>query len=251
MVMRAAFVAVWICACAQAGMPSPITGDDDAGSGSGSGMPDGGMHTCTMSCDDSNVCTTDSCDNGTCAHVDLSCDDADACTTDSCDMVTGCAHVNNNHGAQTFTANGTIQTFAVPTCVTSLHVVASGAQGGGVTASYPGGYGATLEGDFPVAVGQNISILVGGAGLDGNANTDTASEGQRGGTGGGGTFVVRDVTILLIAGGGGGACGPFPAAASAGIPGGPGVITTNGAAGSGGAGGAAGGTNGAGGAVYS
>src|SRR5450755_4235197 len=232
--MRGAFLAVWFCACAQAGAPSPSAGGDDDGSGSGgsgSGMPDGGTtsHTCTTSCDDSNACTTDSCDNGTCAHVDLSCDDADACTTDSCDMVMGCAHVNNNHGTQTFTANGTIQTFAVPTCVTSLHLVASSAQGGGITAAYPGGLGATLEGDFSVAVGQNISILAGGAGADGNANTDTTSEGQRGGTGGGGTFVVRDVTILLIAGGGGGACGPFPQTGSAGIPGGPGLVTTDGA----------------------
>jgi len=193
--MRGAFLAVWFCACAQAGAPSPNTGGDDAGSGSGSGMPDGGTHTCT-SCDDSNACTTDSCDtSGTCAHVDLSCDDADACTTDSCDMAMGCAHVNNNHGTQTFTANGTIQTFAIPTCVTSLHVLAAGAAGGGTAGTvFVGGLGSTLEGDFSVAVGQTIKILVAGAGVDGSGVQTTAGFAQRGGTGGGGSFVVRDAT---------------------------------------------------------
>ncbi|HEY6037423.1 MAG TPA: hypothetical protein VIV58_24245, partial [Kofleriaceae bacterium] len=164
-----------VAACAQAGSTSQNTGGgDDASTGSGSGSDTG--HVCTTSCDDSNACTTDTCDNGTCAHTLVACDDADACTTDACDAVMGCTHVNNNHGTMTFSPTGTIQTFAVPSCVSSLHILAAGAQGGGAPGTI-GGLGATLEGDFAVAVGQNLSILVGGAGTAG-----VGAVGQRGGT---------------------------------------------------------------------
>src|SRR4029450_2492059 len=45
------------------------------------------------SCDDSNLCTTDSCVGGACQHALVSCDDGDACTSDACDSQTGlCAH---------------------------------------------------------------------------------------------------------------------------------------------------------------
>ncbi len=49
-------------------------------------------------CDDSNLCTDDSCDPATgCVHVDNtpSCDDGNACTTDLCLRYLGCVHVNN------------------------------------------------------------------------------------------------------------------------------------------------------------
>ena len=169
-----------VAACAQAGTSTQntgggddasTTGSDGSGSGSGSGSD---SHVCTTSCDDSNVCTTDTCDNGTCAHAVVGCDDADACTTDACDAVMGCTHVNNNHGTMSFSPNGAIQTFAVPACVSSLHILAAGAQGGGAN-GVVGGAGATMEGDFAVAVGQNISILVGGAGDGGSDGTNAAS----------------------------------------------------------------------------
>lgn len=43
-------------------------------------------------CNDSNVCSTDTCNtsNGTCGHTEVSCDDGSACTTDSCDAIKGC-----------------------------------------------------------------------------------------------------------------------------------------------------------------
>jgi len=239
-----ALAGVW--GCAQAGAQAPHTGDDDDQQ-----QPDGGgsdtTHTCPMSCDDTDVCTTDVCDNGTCTHMPVSCDDADACTTDTCDMVTGCAHTNNNHGMQVFAANGTIQMFTVPACVASVHIVAAGAQGGGAV-GVVGGMGATMDGDFAVAVGQAITVLPGGQGVDGAAGTNY---GQRGGTGGGGTFVVRDTTILVIAGGGGGACGPTSGTGTTiGVNGGPGQVTTNGQSGAGSTTGGAGGTNGGGGVTY-
>ena len=78
-----------------------------------------------LNCDDSNPCTTDSCDAALgCVHVNnsnacddgnvcttgdacsgrgrvggaaLNCDDGNVCTTDSCNAVSGCAHVNNTN----------------------------------------------------------------------------------------------------------------------------------------------------------
>jgi len=43
-------------------------------------------------CEDHDVCTTDACTDGTCAHVAISCDDGDACTDDACDGAAGCTH---------------------------------------------------------------------------------------------------------------------------------------------------------------
>ncbi|MBI1825090.1 MAG: hypothetical protein HY287_14855 [Planctomycetes bacterium] len=45
-------------------------------------------------CNDSNACTTDTCNigTGTCSHAAVNCDDANACTTDGCDAASGCTH---------------------------------------------------------------------------------------------------------------------------------------------------------------
>jgi slime mold repeat-containing protein/thrombospondin type 3 repeat protein len=52
-------------------------------------------------CDDSNLCTVDTCDpvTGTCAHAPLVCDDANACTTDTCDPAIGCVFEPLSAGA--------------------------------------------------------------------------------------------------------------------------------------------------------
>jgi len=57
----------------------------------------------SISCDDSKVCTTDTCDSNTgCVHTPINCDDSNACTTDSCDSKLGCQNIlincndNNN-----------------------------------------------------------------------------------------------------------------------------------------------------------
>ena len=47
-----------------------------------------------LGCDDSDVCTADSCDASTgCSSVAINCDDGQACTEDSCDSLTGCSTV--------------------------------------------------------------------------------------------------------------------------------------------------------------
>ena len=96
--------------------------------------------------------------------------------------------------SQTFDYSGSIVNFTVPTGVTSLTIVAKGAQGGSGT----GGKGAIMTGTFAVTAGQVFSILAG------QQPPTTSMSG-----GGGGTFVAlgssyATATPLIVAGGGGG-----------------------------------------------
>lgn len=104
-------------------------------------------------------------------------------------------------GSQTFNYTGAIQSFTVPGGVTTLHIDARGAQGGGSNGG-AGGLGARMTGDFAVTPGQVLSIVVGEQGLlqqGGNAQNSSG--------GGGGTFVYSaGPTLLVAAGGGGGKC---------------------------------------------
>ena len=104
---------------------------------------------------------------------------------------------------QTFNFTGGVQTYTVPDCVTSLNVVAAGAQGGGGT----GGLGATVTGTITVVPGQVIQIFVGGqgqcpgAGFNGGGAGGSAPAAANAGCGGGG---ASSVAGLIIAAGGGG-----------------------------------------------
>jgi Ig-like domain CHU_C associated/Secretion system C-terminal sorting domain len=137
-------------------------------------------------------------------------------------------------GTQTFNYTGAVQTFTVPSGVTSINIDASGAQGGGSNGG-AGGLGARMTGAFAVTPGQVLSITVGQQGLlqqGGNAQNSSG--------GGGGTFVyTAGPNLLVAAGGGGGKCnytGSVPLHADA-----AGQITANGGASSdGNAGGSAG-----------
>ena len=144
-------------------------------------------------------------------------------------------------GSKVFEYTGTIETFALPACIASIHIDARGAQGGGGGAlGGVGGLGARVQGTFAIAGGSTLKVLVGGQGL---AGTDNGQ--QAGGSGGGGTFVVTDENQpLAIAGGGGGAMGRQTLV----VNGGPGQAGTAGAAGQ--TNGGAGGTNGGGGATW-
>ncbi len=137
----------------------------------------------------------------------------------------------------TFEPTGALQTFTVPAGVTRLTIRAVGAAGGFNRIFRPnGGSGASLQGDFAVTPGEQLTILVGGRGATGPTS----------GGGGGGSFVWRGTgpitpqNVLLAAGGGGGA--------GAATVGGDAVLTPNGAPGAGTLGGA-GGTMGGGGAA--
>src|ERR1043166_6228590 len=63
---------------------------------------------------------------------------------------------------QTFNYSGAIVNWTVPAGVTSIHIIAKGAQGGYNTSSgVMSGLGASMSGDFTVTPGQVLKILVG------------------------------------------------------------------------------------------
>jgi hypothetical protein len=119
---------------------------------------------------------------------------ADACGNQAAEDVSIiiCAGTS---GAVTFNYTGAITTWEVPMCASAnLTIEAWGAQGGShTTSTYSGGLGAYVRGDFSLASGTELKILVG-------QFPGTSSNG-----GGGGSFVtLSDDTPLVIAGGGGG-----------------------------------------------
>lgn len=96
-----------------------------------------------------------------------------------------------------FNYTGTIDTFIVPSGVTSIFMRVKGAQGGNSTwgTLRTGGLGASVSGDVTVTCGDTLLILVGQQG-----------ESDAVGGGGGGSFVATTQGVpLMIAGGGGGA----------------------------------------------
>ncbi|MCC6601259.1 MAG: PKD domain-containing protein [Crocinitomicaceae bacterium] len=102
-------------------------------------------------------------------------------------------------------ANGSIQSFSVPSGVTTIIIEASGAQGGTAYSgsnNFIGGKGARMKGTFSVTPGQLLKVVVGQAG-------GSSSSYHSGG--GGGSFVWDNATTsLLIAAGGGGGGGNLP-----------------------------------------
>jgi hypothetical protein len=145
------------------------------------------------------------------ADVDPSAADAATCASDS--------------GSESFGSTGSIASFVVPDCVTSLTIEAFGGQGGGGRSpAGGGGLGARVKGDFSVSGGQVLQILVGGQGVDAVVGNMDIRE-QGGGTGGGGSFVVEAANQpMLIAGGGGGATHTGESARPVLLPGGPGQV---------------------------
>ncbi|GAB5387489.1 MAG: hypothetical protein Alpg2KO_04570 [Alphaproteobacteria bacterium] len=94
------------------------------------------------------------------------------------------------------TVSAGYQTFTIPAAGTWV-IRAVGAQGGdGQTTSVLGGRGAMVEGEFTLALGDVLRLVVGQRGMNG---------GDAGGGGGGGSYVaLSDNTPLVVAGGGGG-----------------------------------------------
>jgi len=131
-----------------------------------------------------------------------------------------CGGLTTLNAQTTFTFNysGSIQSYTIPSGVTSVSIVAKGAQGGGASPR-TGGLGAQMSGIFTVTPGQVLNILVGQ--YPGSTNNG----------GGGGSYVVSASgnIPLIIAGGGGGAAGQCCGSQQNGMPG---VTTTSGSAGS-------------------
>lgn len=122
--------------------------------------------------------------------------DVNGCSASDTTQVTV---VNCPPGSQTFNFTGGMQTFTVPTCVTSINVTLYGAEGGnGFYITAVPGRGGEVTGDLAVTGGETLNILVGGRG--------TNSVSSNGGGGGGGlSAILRGSNPIVVAGGGGGA----------------------------------------------
>ena len=94
-----------------------------------------------------------------------------------------------------FSFTGGVQTWTVPTGITSITIKTTGATGGlASAATNSAGSGAIIEADYTVVPGQVVTILVGGRGLNGDLESG----------GGGSTAVYINGVLKLVAGGGGG-----------------------------------------------
>jgi len=140
--------------------------------------------------------TIDSCGAAVCYPAPVS--------TDNCSQT----------GTMTFNYSGSVSNWTIPSGITTLTIVTSGAAGGpSSTGGVIGGNGATITGTISVTPGDVLGIAVGGQGGDG---------GFDGGGGGGGSFVWdNNTSVLLQASGGGGGAGYI-----SGNPGAPGSLTT-------------------------
>jgi hypothetical protein len=94
-----------------------------------------------------------------------------------------------------FRYTGSTETFVVPVGVAMLRIFMWGAGGGGYDL---GGNGAYVEGDLPVTVGQQMTVLVGQGGYGGLAF------GGGGYSAGGRSAIQIDNEDVVTAGGGGG-----------------------------------------------
>ena len=124
---------------------------------------------------------------------------------------------------KTFNYTGAKQSFTVPTGVSSITIVALGAEGASAPSGCPhGGLGGRVSAVFPVEPHERLVIVVGGAGAgvsggySGGAAGGTAQDSS--GYGGGGDSDVRaghgrSMDRRLVAGGGGGAGGLIAARA--------------------------------------
>jgi hypothetical protein len=125
---------------------------------------------------------------------------------------------------QTFAFTGSMQTFTVPNCVSSISLELRGAQGANaqdkLTTNSTGGLGGRATGVLAVSPGQVLNIFVGGVGntngsggFNGGASGGTSTPGgscfggPAGGGGGASDIRVGGVALsnrLIVAGGGGG-----------------------------------------------
>lgn len=103
-------------------------------------------------------------------------------------------------GTRVFTGTGAVQTFTVPANVSSIRVIAVGADGGvrvpktcGGT-GFNGGAGARIEGTYAVTPGQIFTVIPGSPGASGDC--------ESGGGGATGVYIAGSLAIIAGAGGG-------------------------------------------------
>ncbi|WP_147301863.1 Ig-like domain-containing protein [Microbacterium sp. AG157] len=153
-----------------------------------------------------------------------------------------------------FVYSGLPESWEVPAGVTSITAVVEGGSGGHAMndgtffggSHGAGGLGGTVRATLPVQPGDELALVVGGAGQDGVSDANTYAPGGYGGGGfagkrsasstyasgggGGGSFLFSDAGALLIAAGGGGGAS---IAGGTPVPGGAGGTTGDGSSGHG------------------
>jgi MYXO-CTERM domain-containing protein len=168
----------------------PLNCDDTNACTTDSCDPATGCFHTQKNCNDNNACTVDTCApvNGVCGHAALNCDDGNPCTDDSCDVTAGCQHkaknCNDNNAC-------TVDACVAGQCThaTTPGCGAGGAGGGGGAA----GTGGTTSGGAGGKAGN------GGGGAGGAGGKAGSSGGGAGGVSSAGAGGVGGVT----AGGGG------------------------------------------------
>ena len=147
-------------------------------------------------------------------------------------------------GSTPFAFTGDVQTFTVPPGVTTLTVIAEGAQGGGAAATaLNGALGGRVTATLTVVPGESLNVFVGGqggtgqslsaapGGFNGGGASGFGSFGIAGG-GGGASDIRRGGTALsnrvVVAGGGGGGAVNVGGGGAGGGPGGNGANGANG-----------------------
>jgi RHS repeat-associated protein len=113
--------------------------------------------------------------------------------------------------ADTISYTGAVQSWTVPSGVTSIEVTVDGASGAGPY----GGFGAQVQATMPVTPGEILDVYVGGAGSGSTGGFNGGGDGISGGPGpnaGGGATDIRiggdDLSDrVIVAGGGGGQAG--------------------------------------------
>ncbi len=122
-------------------------------------------------------------------------------------------------GSATFDYTGSLQTWVVPAGVTSVTIVAYGAQGGTHTSYGQGGLGGRMEATLAVSAGQTIYIYVGNqptsttGGYNGGGNASNATYARGGGGASdvriGGTALANRRVVAAGGGGGGMNCSSY------------------------------------------
>ncbi|MES2131672.1 MAG: glycine-rich protein [Bacteroidota bacterium] len=126
-------------------------------------------------------------------------------------VITSCVTLSAQT-TQTFSYTGSMQSFTVPTCVTSITVDVRGSKGGDCIYNQPGtkpddlgGLGGRVVAVYTVTPGQVLNIFVGGISYNGGGN-GAGSVAQANG-GGASDIRIGGVTLtdrVIVAGGGGG-----------------------------------------------
>ncbi|MBI4701412.1 MAG: hypothetical protein HY744_09670, partial [Deltaproteobacteria bacterium] len=154
----------------------------------------GGTTNCGGKCVDTQT------DPANCGSCGKACGGGETCVAGACKSA--CVP-----GSKTFNVTQTIEKLTIPVGCGSVNIKAAGGSGGeniALIGQNLAGKGALIAGDFKIAGGTELQIIVGKRGTD--ASQGNTANGAGGGGGGSFVRVTNSGTPLVVAGGGGGSC---------------------------------------------